>query len=88
MVFRPWEYNDNHVPGRRKKDQSTSLRESIWFCLEDVIGFVNRFAVPLMAISGYPFCHSAKVHLYVSREIEIEIEINIDEIDRYVDIER
>ena len=88
LVFRPWEYNDNHVPGRRKKDQSTSLRESIWFCLEDVIGFVNRFAVPLMAISGYPFCHSAKVHLYVSREIEIEIEINIDEIDRYVDIER
>jgi len=60
IVFRPWDYEDN-MPGRRKKEHTSSLRESIWFCLEDVIGFVNRFAVPLMSISGYPFCHSAKV---------------------------
>jgi len=60
IVFRPWDYEDN-MPGRRKTEHTSSLRESIWFCLEDVIGFVNHFAVPLMSISGYPFCHSAKV---------------------------
>jgi len=59
LLCRPMDYE--HMPGKRKKDKATGWRESVWFCLEDVIGFVNRFATPMMAITGYPFCHSAKV---------------------------
>ncbi|EKX43012.1 hypothetical protein GUITHDRAFT_163997 [Guillardia theta CCMP2712] len=61
LIFQPRGLTESSLPGKRKSRSSSSVQESVWFCLEDVIGFVNRFAVPLMAISGYPFCHSAKV---------------------------
>jgi hypothetical protein len=43
-----------HMPGKRKKDKATGWRESVWFCLEDVIGFVNRLATPMMALNPEP----------------------------------
>ena len=66
VLFRPSNY-ESATPGRRKKERAAGWRESVWFCLEDVIGFVNRFATPMMAISGYgkSICLSANVPLLI-----------------------
>jgi len=57
-----WAFKPRNLPpGVRKPETHSGFCESVWYVLEDVIGFVNRFSVPMMAHSGYPFCHSCKV---------------------------
>eukprot|EP00283_Hemiselmis_rufescens_P016352 CAMPEP_0173445500 /NCGR_PEP_ID=MMETSP1357-20121228/34495_1 /TAXON_ID=77926 /ORGANISM="Hemiselmis rufescens, Strain PCC563" /LENGTH=258 /DNA_ID=CAMNT_0014411685 /DNA_START=1 /DNA_END=774 /DNA_ORIENTATION=- len=40
---------------------------SVWRALglESLMGFVDRMAVPMVAITGYPFCHAAKTVSHV-----------------------
>ena len=51
----------------RVKDWWDGVCREYWdrFGLEDIVGFVDRMAVPMMSFTGYPFFHSAKSVSYL-----------------------
>jgi hypothetical protein len=49
-------------------------RGSVWrgLQLESTVGIVDRFAVPVAAMFGHPFCHSAKMATLLLRRHDLE----------------
>jgi hypothetical protein len=49
-------------------------RGAVWrrLQMESTVGIVNRFAVPMAAVFGHPFCHSAKMATLLLRRHDLE----------------